>query len=82
MSNPRDADYGGLLEPGPPEPGTVFRAWPSGTRSVAQLLVHSDDERAPATFFVRATDGTFWSLVSRDPVLDGIAYVGMPVPNV
>jgi hypothetical protein len=47
--------------------------------AVAQLISIADDWHQPKSFLVRAEDGTFWALVSNDPSLDGIAYIGTPV---
>jgi hypothetical protein len=77
--NPRDAGYGGKLDPDPPTAGAQFRANGQGVLTVEQLIVIADDWHRPKSFLVRADDGTFWSLVSCDPILDGIAYTGTPV---
>lgn len=79
--NPRDAGYGGPLDPDLPEAGTRFRALGHGTACVAQLIAVADDWHHPKSFLVRAEDGTFWALVSCDPILDGIAYVGTKTVN-
>jgi hypothetical protein len=77
--NPRDAGFGGKLDPDPPKPGARFRANGQGALTVAQLLIVADDWHRPKSFLVKADDGTFWTLVSCDPILDGIAYTGTPV---
>lgn len=79
MIDPRDAGHGGKLDPEPPREGSRFRADGGGALAVAQLLVVADDWHAPKSFLVKAEDGTFWSLVSCDPILDGIAYTGTAV---
>lgn len=76
MIDPRNAGYGGKLDPEPPATGALFRAGDDGTRTVAALISIADDWHHPKSFLVRATDGTFWTLVSCDPILDGIAYTG------
>lgn len=79
--DPRDAGFGGKLNPDPPAPGARFRANGRGLLAVAQLLVVADDWHRPKSFLVKADDGTFWTLVSCDPILDGIAYTGTKIVN-
>lgn len=80
--DPRDAGHGGKLEPDPPEIDARFYALGQGTvLRVVQLIVTSDGPASPTSFLVKAEDGGFWVLQSRDPILDGIAYVGSQVPN-
>jgi hypothetical protein len=79
MLDPRNAGYGGKIDPDPPAPGARFRAAGAGVLTVAQLLSIADDWHRPKSFLVKADDGSFWSLVSCDPILDGIAYTGTPV---
>lgn len=77
--DPRNAGFGGKLNPDPPARGALFRADGQGAMAVAQLLIIADDWHHPKTFLVRADDGSFWTLVSCDPILDGIAYTGTPI---
>lgn len=80
MSTPRDAGFGGKLDPDAPLPGARFRQLGDGVvRTIDQVIVAADRDDSPREFLVRATDGTFWTLVSRDPILDGVAYVGRAV---
>lgn len=83
--NPRDAGYGGKLDPDPPGEGTRFRALgsggPAGMLCVAALITIADDWHRPKSFLVRAEDGAFWVLVSCDPILDGVAYTGTKMVN-
>jgi hypothetical protein len=78
LIDPRNAGFGGTLNPDPPREGDHFRA-DGRALAVAHLLVIADDWHAPKSFLVKADDGTFWSLVSCDPILDGLAYTGTPV---
>jgi hypothetical protein len=85
MIDPRDAGYGGKLDPDPPTEGARFRALGSGGSAgmlcVSALITIVDDWQHPKSFLVRAEDGTFWQLVSCDPILDGVAYVGTKLQN-
>lgn len=78
--HPNDAGHGGKLEPDRPKQGDRFRVLGRSdvlTVDVLELAVESDD--GPTRFLVRAPAGSRWTLVARDPILDGIAYVGTPL---
>lgn len=79
LIDPRDAGYGGKLEPDPPTSGDRFHTPHHGTATVVQLLSVHDAWHQPKSFLVRADDGSFWVLLACDPILDGISYSGRPV---
>lgn len=76
----RSSPYGGKIEPERPQPGDRFRVLGRSdvlTVETLELAVESDD--GPTRFLVRAPAGSRWTLVARDPILDGIAYLGSPL---
>jgi hypothetical protein len=80
VTDTRDAGFGGKLDPDAPTLGDRFRPLGAdGLRIVDQVMIAEGGDESPRQFLVRATDGTFWMLVSRDPILDGVAYVGRVV---
>jgi hypothetical protein len=77
----RDDDYDDGFPPDAPRRGTIFHAWPSGLRSVERLIYHTDLDKAPVHFLVRAYDGEFWTITARDPAPDGIVFKGTQMVN-
>lgn len=77
----RIANFGGLREPVAPRPGDLFRVSDTDVRTVDLLELSAWTDGALTTFLVRDQQGERWTLVPRDPVLDGIPFHGTPAPR-
>jgi hypothetical protein len=79
--DPRNAGYGGKYDPDPPAPGARFRVpGRSDLLTVATLIAAFEAVDAPTRFLVESPHGSRWLLMAADPILDGVAFVGTPLP--
>jgi hypothetical protein len=78
----KHSSHGGLREPIPPLPGDRFWISETELRTVDVLEFSGWIEGDLTVFLVRTRDGQRWTLVPRDPILDGIWFHGTPLPRV